>query len=63
MFGLGTQELIIVMAIVIIIFGANKIPKLGFGLGKGISNFKKGINDNSDDEFQTLKQQDDNLTS
>ena len=41
--GLGMPELIIILVIVLIIFGANKIPQIGDGLGKGIRNFRKGI--------------------
>ena len=44
-FGFGTQELIIILIIVVIIFGANKIPQLGKGLGEGIRNFKSSIKD------------------
>ena len=40
---LGVQELLIILAIVIVIFGANKIPQLGKGLGEGIRNFKSAI--------------------
>ncbi|NWF54548.1 MAG: twin-arginine translocase TatA/TatE family subunit [Syntrophaceae bacterium] len=43
MFGLGTQELIIILAIVFLIFGAKKLPEIGSGLGKAIKNFKGGI--------------------
>ena len=44
MFGsLGTGELLVILAIVIIIFGANKIPQLGKGLGEGIRNFKSSL--------------------
>ena len=43
MFGLGTQELLIIMALVLIVFGAGKLPQVGGALGKGIRNFKKGI--------------------
>lgn len=39
--GLGTQELLIILAIVIVVFGASKLPQLGAGVGKGIKNFKK----------------------
>ncbi len=40
---LGPTELIIILIIVIIIFGVNKIPKLGKGLGEGIRNFKTAL--------------------
>lgn len=40
---LGIWELLLILAIVIIIFGAGKLPMLGAGLGEGIKNFKKGI--------------------
>jgi sec-independent protein translocase protein TatA len=43
MFGLGTQELFVVLLIVIFIFGVNKIPQLGKGLGEGIKNFKSAL--------------------
>jgi sec-independent protein translocase protein TatA len=41
--GLGTTELIIILVIVILIFGVNKIPQLGKGLGEGIRNFKSSL--------------------
>lgn len=41
MFGLGVPELIIILVIVMIIFGAGKLPQIGEGLGKGIKNFRK----------------------
>jgi sec-independent protein translocase protein TatA len=39
--GLGIWELLIILAIVLLIFGAGKLPEIGAGLGKGISNFKR----------------------
>jgi len=43
MFGLGTQELLIILILVLIIFGAGKLPQVGSALGKGIKNFKHGL--------------------
>ena len=39
----GFQELLIILLIVLVIFGASKLPQLGRGLGEGIRNFKKGL--------------------
>jgi len=41
----GTQEWLIILLIIIILFGAKKIPELASGLGKGIRNFKKALNE------------------
>lgn len=41
MFGLGTTELIIILVLVLIIFGAGKLPEIGGALGKGLRSFKK----------------------
>ncbi|MBP8644560.1 MAG: twin-arginine translocase TatA/TatE family subunit [Syntrophobacteraceae bacterium] len=43
--GLGMPELIVILVIVLIIFGAGKLPQIGEGLGKGIRNFKKATSD------------------
>ena len=43
MFGLGMPELIVIMVIVLIIFGAGKLPEIGGAIGKGIKSFKKSI--------------------
>lgn len=43
LFGLGTQELIIILAIIFLIFGAKRLPEIGSGLGKAIKNFKGGV--------------------
>jgi sec-independent protein translocase protein TatA len=41
MFGIGMSELIVILVIVLIIFGAGKLPEIGSGLGRAIKNFKK----------------------
>ncbi len=41
MFGLGTTELILILVLVLIIFGAGKLPEIGGALGKGIRSFRK----------------------
>jgi sec-independent protein translocase protein TatA len=42
---IGLPELLIILAIVIIIFGANRLPDLGKGIGSAIKNFKEGMRD------------------
>jgi sec-independent protein translocase protein TatA len=41
MFGLGVTELIIILVIILIMFGAGKLPEIGEGLGRGIKNFRR----------------------
>lgn len=50
----GGQELLVILAIVVLLFGAKKIPELAKGLGKGIKNFKAEMkNDDEEEEIKT----------
>ena len=49
MFGLGYQELLIILVIVLILFGANRLPELARSLGSSVKEFKKGVNEVKDD--------------
>jgi TatA/E family protein of Tat protein translocase len=49
MFGLGTGEIILILLIVLIFFGAKKIPDLAQGLGKGLREFRKAARDIQDE--------------
>ena len=45
MFGLGLPELLLIFLIILVVFGASKLPQIGEGLGKGIKNFKKAVHE------------------
>ncbi len=47
---LGMPELIIILLIVVVLFGANKLPQLGAGLGQGIRSFKKAMSESADED-------------
>ena len=47
MFGLGVQELLLILVILVFIFGTSRIADLGKGMGEGIRNFKKAMKDDS----------------
>jgi sec-independent protein translocase protein TatA len=50
MFGLGIQELLVILVIALVIFGPSKLPQIGSGLGKAIRDFKKGVSGDENDE-------------
>jgi sec-independent protein translocase protein TatA len=55
MFGLGVQELIVIFLIVMVLFGAKKLPEIGKGLGKGIREFKRATDLADEDEESAPK--------
>jgi sec-independent protein translocase protein TatA len=63
MFGLGYQELLIILVIVLILFGANRLPELARSLGSSVKEFKKGVNEASkDDTAAAAKKSEENKT-
>ena len=50
MFGLGFPEIVLILVILVVLFGASRIPELGRGLGEGIRNFKKGMKGGTDED-------------
>ncbi len=59
MFGLGTTEMMIILVLVLIVFGAGKLPQVAGSLGKGLRNFKDGMDPNliDDEEMATEEKQ------
>lgn len=50
MFGIGLPELLIILGLVVLIFGARKLPQIGAGLGQGIQNFRKAMKGEEEDK-------------
>jgi len=55
MFGFGMPEMLIILAIVVVIFGAGKLPEIGSALGKSITNFKKATSDEKNEKEISIK--------
>ena len=54
-FNLGTGEIILIVAIILLLFGGRKIPELMRGLGKGVKSFKQGMNEVEDELKKPLE--------
>lgn len=47
----GMTEALVILLILVVVFGASKLPQLGRGLGEGIRNFKRGVRDNEPEQL------------
>jgi sec-independent protein translocase protein TatA len=54
----GIWELVVIGGVIVLLFGAKKLPALGGAIGESIKNFKKGIKDASDDDHKSISQGD-----
>lgn len=55
MFGIGVQELIVVLVIVLVLFGGKKLPELSKGIGEAVKNIRHGFSDDEDKKPKTSK--------
>ena len=59
---IGTTEVLLICAVVLLLFGGKKLPELMKGLGQGVNSFKKGMNEPLDNEKKDQAPKDDNPT-
>jgi len=62
MFGLGYQELLIILVIVLVLFGANRLPELARSLGSSVKEFKKGVNEATKEDTTAAAKKEENKT-
>lgn len=58
LFNLGTGEIVLIVAVILLLFGGRKIPELMRGLGKGVKSFKQGMNEVEDELKKPLEELD-----
>lgn len=61
MFGLGSSELIIILVLVLVVFGAGKLPEIGSALGQGLRSFKKAVEDSDEIDVTPTQEKDGDL--
>lgn len=61
MFGLGTQELIVILVIILVIFGGSQLPKLARSIGSSVKELRKGLKEESEED-KTAKKTDNSST-
>jgi len=59
MFGLGYQELLLILLIVLVLFGGSKLPDLARSLGSSVKEFKKGISERKEETTSASKNEED----
>ncbi|OGU12169.1 MAG: preprotein translocase subunit SecA [Geobacteraceae bacterium GWC2_58_44] len=59
MFGFGMPELIVILVIVLVVFGANRLPEIGGAIGKSIKNFKKASGGKDEIEIKASRPEND----
>ena len=62
MFGFGATELGIILVIVVVLFGARRLPEIGSGVGKAIKNFKSGLSDSGEIDVTPQPQEKETVT-
>lgn len=58
-FNLGTGEIIVILVVVLLLFGAKRIPELARGIGRGVNSFRQGLNEVSDEIKEADKEKSD----
>jgi len=57
MFGLGTQEMVLILLVILLLFGAKRLPEMGRSIGRGMREFKRGISGISDEVEKPVEEQ------